>query len=195
MTPDETIRDHACWWRSTKASAKSWTPFQTGHLDKTVIIVMGDSYSTESMAQRRAAPRLRRIDPSASAGAISPRFAPARPLRLGAHRGLAPFWISAASRSRVSTGGPVSFPARRRACGLALIEYTTDIVFPTLKMGYDAVQTVQVRPLRELPGMDSSTTSRRRAELESGGPKSAVDLRHRMEGELDALLAMSATRK
>ena len=74
------------------------------------------------------------------------------------------------------------------------IEYTTDIVFPrTLKMGYDAVRTERYKYIRyrELEGMNELYDLQQdpyelRNLIDS---KSSIDLRHRMETELDELLA------
>ena len=74
-----------------------------------------------------------------------------------------------------------------------LIEYTTDIVFPRIvAMGYDAVRNERYKFIRyrELEGMNELYDLRHDPfELTNlMNDKSSLDIRRRMEAELDALL-------
>jgi hypothetical protein len=75
-----------------------------------------------------------------------------------------------------------------------LIEYTTDIVFPRiLKMGYDAVRDERYKFIRyrELEGMNELYDLQQDPfELQNLiGSAASREVRRRMEGELDGLLA------
>ena len=174
-----------------------------GVLDKTVIILVGDNgyfYGEHGLGEERRLayeesirlPLLMRYPPKVRAGAtpsaqaltidLAPTIldlAAAKPLPGIDGRSLVPLLAA--------RGTPADW---RRSF---LIEYTTDIVFPrTLKMGYDAVRNERYKFIRyrELEGMNELYDLQQDPfELQNLMTlKSSVDLRRRMESELNALL-------
>jgi len=211
VTPDETIRDRLRMLVAVDESLGHIMEAlsKLGVLDKTVIILMGDNgyfYGEHGLSEERRLayeesirlPLLMRYPPKIRAGST--------PSAMALTTDLAPTILDFAAakplsgidgRSLVPLFGAQGPPADWRHS--FLIEYTTDIVFPrTVKMGYDAVRNERYKYVRyrELPGMDELYDLQSDPfELQNlAASKSAVDLRRRMEGELDALLAVKPTR-
>jgi N-acetylglucosamine-6-sulfatase len=204
VTPDETIRDRLRMLvavdeglgRIMQALDKQ------GVLDKTVIMLMGDNgyfYGEHGLNEERRlayeesirVPLLIRYPPKVRAGSrpsaqvLTIDIAPTI-LDLAAAKPLA--GIDGRSVVPLFAGEPPTDWRRS-----FLIEYTTDIVFPrTLRMGYDAVRNERYKFIRyrELEGMNELYDLRRDPfELTNLiDSKPSIDLRRRMEAELDALL-------
>jgi len=206
VAPDETIRDRLRMLAAVDESLGRIMEAlaQQGVLDKTVIMLVGDNgyfYGEHGLSdERRLAyeesirlPLLVRYPPKVPAGAtpaalaltidIAPTIldlAATKPLPGIDGRSLVPLFDA--------KGAP---PDWRRSF---LIEYTTDIVFPrVLKMGYDAVRDERYKFIRyrELEGMNELYDLQQDPfELQNLiGSVSSSELRRRMEGELNALLA------
>ena len=205
VTPDETIRDRLRMLAAVdEGLGRIMAALDArGVLDQTAIILVGDNgyfYGEHGLSEERRLayeesirlPLLMRYPPrvrpgsSPAAQALTIDLAPtildlagAKPLPGIDGRSLVPLFSA--------KGIPADW---RRSF---LIEYTTDIVFPrTLKMGYDAVRNERYKYIRyrELQGMNELYDLQQDPfELENlMTSTSAVDLRRRMEGELDALL-------
>jgi N-acetylglucosamine-6-sulfatase len=209
VTTDETIRDRLRMLAAVDEGLGRIMEAleKQGVLDRTVIMLVGDNgyfYGEHGLSEERRLayeesirlPLLIRYPPKVRAGSapaaqaltidIAPTIldlAAAKPLPGIDGRSLVPLF---------SAGG---IPSDWRRS--FLIEYTTDIVFPrTLKMGYDAVRSERYKYIRyrELEGMDELYDLQQDPfELENlAAAKSSAALRRRMEGELEALLALKA---
>ena len=206
VTPDETIRDRLRMLAAVDEGLGRIMEAleKQGVLDQTVIMLVGDNgyfYGEHGLSEERRLayeesirlPLLIRYPPKVRAGlapaaqALTIDIAPTI-LDLAAARPLP----GIDGRSLVHLFGAGGTPSDWRRS--FLIEYTTDIVFPrTLKMGYDAVRNERYKYIRyrELEGMDELYDLQQDPfELENlMTSKSSTDLRRRMEGELEALLA------
>jgi arylsulfatase A-like enzyme len=204
VTPDETIRDRLRMLVAVDESLGRIMEAldKQGVLDKTVIMLMGDNgyfYGEHGLSEERRlayeesirVPLLIRYPPRVRAGSrpsapvLTIDIAPTI-LDLAASKPLA--GIDGRSVVPLFAGEPPT--GWRRSF---LIEYTTDIVFPrTLRMGYDAVRNERYKFIRyrELEGMNELYDLRRDPfELMNLiDAKSSIDVRRRMEAELDALL-------
>jgi N-acetylglucosamine-6-sulfatase len=205
VTPDETIRDRLRMLAAVDESLGRIMEAleKQGALDKTVVMVIGDNgyfYGEHGLSEERRlayeesirVPLLVRYPPKVRAGwtpeapvltiDIAPTIldlAAAKPLAGIDGRSVLPLF-----------GAREAPPGWRRSF---LIEYTTDIVFPRmLNMGYDAVRNERYKFIRfrELKGMNELYDLQRDPfELANlVDAPSSIDVRRRMEAELDALL-------
>lgn len=205
VTPDETIRDRLRMLVAVDESlGRIMEALQKqGALDKTVIMVIGDNgyfYGEHGLSEERRLayeesirlPLLIRYPPKVPAGwrpaaqVLTIDIAPTI-LDLAAAKPL----TGIDGRSVVPLLNAKETPRDWRRS--FLIEYTTDIVFPRmLKMGYDAVRNERYKFIRyrELQGMNELYDLRQDPfELTNLiNAQSSIDLRRRMEAELDALL-------
>jgi N-acetylglucosamine-6-sulfatase len=204
-TSDETIRDRLRMLAAVDESlGRIMESLENkGALDQTVIMLMGDNgyfYGEHGLSEERRlayeesirVPLLIRYPPKVRSGSkpaaetltidIAPTIldlAAAKPLAGIDGRSVVPLF----SASQTPPGWRHSF----------LIEYTTDIVFPRIvAMGYDAVRNERFKFIRyrELKGMNELYDLRHDPfELTNlMNDKSSLDIRRRMEAELDALL-------
>ena len=204
-TPDETIRDRLRMLAAVDESLGRIMEAleKKGVLDQTVIMLMGDNgyfYGEHGLSEERRlayeesirVPLLIRYPPKVPSGSkpaaevltidIAPTIldlAAAKPLAGMDGRSVVPLFSASQTPA-----------ARRRSF---LIEYTTDIVFPRIAgMGYDAVRNERYKFIRyrELKGMNELYDLRHDPfELTNLiNDKSSIDIRRRMEAELDALL-------
>ncbi len=206
VTPDETIRDRLRMLVAVdEGLGRIMAALEAqGVLDQTVIMLIGDNgyfYGEHGLSEERRLayeesirlPLLVRYPPKVRAGS--------RPSAQVLTIDLAPTILELAAapplpgidgRSLVPLFSAKGTPANWRHS--FLIEYTTDIVFPrTLKMGYDAVRDERYKYIRyrELTGMNELYDLQQDPfELRNlMNSKSSIELRRRMEGELEALLA------
>ena len=205
VTPDETIRDRLRMLAAVDESLGRIMEAleKQGALDKTVVMLIGDNgyfYGEHGLSEERRlayeesirVPLLIRYPPKVRSGsrptaqALTIDIAPTI-LDLAAAKPLA----GIDGRSLVPLFGAKEVPAGWRRS--FLIEYTTDIVFPRmLNMGYDAVRNERYKFIRyrELTGMNELYDLQRDPfELTNLiDAQSSIDVRRRMEAELDALL-------
>jgi N-acetylglucosamine-6-sulfatase len=205
VTPDETIRDRLRMLAAVDESLGRIMEAleKQGALDKTVVMLIGDNgyfYGEHGLSEERRlayeesirVPLLIRYPPKVRSGsrptaqALTIDIAPTI-LDLAAAKPLA----GIDGRSLVPLFGAEEVPAGWRRS--FLIEYTTDIVFPRmLNMGYDAVRNERYKFIRyrELTGMNELYDLQRDPfELTNLiDAQSSIDVRRRMEAELDALL-------
>jgi N-acetylglucosamine-6-sulfatase len=204
VTPDETIRDRLRMLAAVdEGLGRILEALQKqGILDRTVVMLVGDNgyfYGEHGLSEERRLayeesirlPLLVRYPPLVKAGS--------QPSGLALTTDLAPTILElAGAPPRPGIDGRSLVPLFEATPGdwrhSFPIEYTTDIVFPRmLKMGYDAVRTERYKYIRyrELEGMNELYDLQQdpyelRNLIDS---MSSMDLRRRMEAELNELLA------